>query len=71
MVREELDVEDPEELLEQTRRGSSDAFSRLVRHYQSRVRGYLARFIRDQDVVEDLAQDTFVRAYRGIGEFRG
>ena len=71
MVREELGVEDTEELLEQARRGSPDAFSRLVRHYQSRVRGYLARFIRDQDVVEDLAQDTFVRAYRGIAEFRG
>lgn len=71
MLREELGVEDTEELLEQARRGSPDAFSRLVRHYQSRVRGYLARFVRDQDVVEDLAQDTFVRAYRGIGEFRG
>lgn len=71
MVREELALDDPERLLEQARRGAPDAFSRLVRHYQSRVRGYLARFIRDADVVEDLAQDTFVRAYRGIGEFRG
>jgi RNA polymerase sigma-70 factor (ECF subfamily) len=63
-------TEDPAELVEQTLKGSPQAFSALVRHYQSRVRAYLGRFVRDQDAVEDLAQDTFVRAYRGLSSYR-
>lgn len=64
-------MDDPAELLEQARRGSAPAFSQLVRLYQSRVRAFLGRFVRAADVVEDLAQDTFVRAYRSLAQFRG
>jgi len=65
-----MTTDDPVELVEQTLEGSSAAFTALVRHYQSRVRAYLSRYVRDQDVVDDLAQDTFVRAYRGLSNFR-
>jgi RNA polymerase sigma-70 factor, ECF subfamily len=65
------DVDDPEELLEQSRRGSTQAFAGIVRQYQSRVRAYLARYVRDRDAVEDLAQDTFLTAYRSLGSYRG
>lgn len=69
-MKAETMTDDPVELVERTLEGSSAAFSALVRHYQSRVRAYLSRFVRDQDVVDDLAQDTFVRAYRGLSNFR-
>jgi RNA polymerase sigma-70 factor (ECF subfamily) len=64
-------MDDPAELLEGSKEGSPQAFSRIVRHYQSRVRAYLGRYVRDANVVEDLAQDTFIRAYRGLSQYRG
>lgn len=66
-----MNVDDPAELVEQARKGSAAAFSRIVRLYQSRVRAFVGRFVRDANVVEDLAQDTFVRAYRALANFRG
>jgi RNA polymerase sigma-70 factor (ECF subfamily) len=70
-MRGQVSVDDPAEMLEQARRGSAHAFTQIVRHYQSRVRAFLGRFVRGADVVEDLAQDTFVRAYRSLAQFRG
>src|SRR6185436_9517175 len=67
----EMNVDDPEELLEQSRRGSTQAFAGIVRQYQSRVRAYLSRYVRDRDAVEDLAQDTFLLAYRSLSSYRG
>jgi RNA polymerase sigma-70 factor (ECF subfamily) len=69
-MKAEVMTDDPAELLERTLEGSAAAFSEIVRHYQSRVRAYLGRYVRDQDVVDDLAQDTFVRAYRGLAGYR-
>ena len=65
-----MTMDDPEALLEASLAGSPEAFSGIVRHYQSRVRAYLARFVRDRDAVEELAQDTFLRAYRGLSGYR-
>jgi RNA polymerase sigma-70 factor, ECF subfamily len=70
-MRGQVSVDDPADLLDQAKRGSAHAFSQIVRHYQSRVRAFLGRFVRASDVVEDLAQDTFVRAYRSLAHFRG
>jgi RNA polymerase sigma-70 factor (ECF subfamily) len=65
-------MEDEEALLvAQSREGSSEAFSRLVILHQAPVRGYLARFVRDIYAVGDLAQDTFVNAFRGLGSYKG
>jgi len=44
--------------------GSEEAFHQLVRLHQAHVRAYLARYVRDAQVVLDLAQETFLRAYR-------
>jgi RNA polymerase sigma-70 factor, ECF subfamily len=65
-----MEVDDPETLLEASRKGSTQAFAVIVRQYQSRVRAYLARYVRDRDAVEDLAQDTFLQAYRSLSTYR-
>jgi RNA polymerase sigma-70 factor (ECF subfamily) len=65
-----MDVEDSEALVEASRKGSTTAFAVIVRQYQSRVRAYLARYVRDRNAVEDLAQDTFLMAYRGLSTYR-
>ncbi|HEX7898513.1 MAG TPA: sigma-70 family RNA polymerase sigma factor [Planctomycetota bacterium] len=66
-----MSVEDPADLVERARKGSAPAFSQIVRLYQSRVRAFIGRWVRDASVVEDLAQDTFVRAYRALPNYRG
>jgi RNA polymerase sigma-70 factor (ECF subfamily) len=50
--------------------GSEEAFSGLVRLHQAAVQAYLGRTIRNLDVVEDLAQETFLKAYRNLPQFR-
>jgi RNA polymerase sigma-70 factor (ECF subfamily) len=48
------------------------AFSALARLHQSKVRGLLLRLTRgDHATADDLAQETFLEAWRGIGNFRG
>lgn len=64
-------MEQPGEWIEAARGGSREAFSRIVLAYQSRVRAYLWGYVRDKDVVEDLAQETFLHAYRGLPGYRG
>jgi len=60
-----------DEWVRQAGEGSAESFSRLVLAYQSRVRAYLWAYLRDRDVVEDLAQETFLQACRGLSGYRG
>jgi RNA polymerase sigma-70 factor (ECF subfamily) len=43
----------------------------LVLKYQRRIERLIARMVRDTDLVPDIAQETFVRAYRALPQFRG
>ena len=49
--------------------GSHAAFAALVRRHESRVRGLLFRLCRDPALTEDLTQEVFLRAYRGLAGF--
>ncbi|MGQ9724211.1 MAG: RNA polymerase sigma factor RpoE [Tepidimonas sp.] len=51
--------------------GDQRAFELLVIKYQRRVERLISRLVRDADLVPDLAQETFIRAYRALGQFRG
>ncbi|MDM7457130.1 MAG: RNA polymerase sigma factor RpoE [Tepidimonas sp.] len=51
--------------------GDQRAFELLVIKYQRRVERLIGRLVRDTDLVPDLAQETFIRAYRALGQFRG
>jgi len=59
------------ELVRRVQRGESAAFDLLVRKYQHRIAGLIGRYIADWSECQDVAQDTFMRAYRAIGNFRG
>jgi RNA polymerase sigma-70 factor (ECF subfamily) len=64
-------VDADETLAAKAARGNREAFDELVRRYQSRM-FQLVRILTSGDVeAEDLVQDTFVRAYRAVGQFRG
>lgn len=51
--------------------GSQEGFSELVRRMHTNVRAYLFSFIGDRSVVDDLAQETFLAAYRDRQTFEG
>jgi RNA polymerase sigma-70 factor (ECF subfamily) len=48
------------------REGNSNAFAGIVEHYQAPLQRYLYRLTGDFELSKDLAQDTFVQAYKSI-----
>ena len=48
------------------RAGEADAFSEIIGHYQAPIIRYLYRLTGDYEMAKDLAQDTFIHAYKGI-----
>ncbi len=58
-------------LVERTLAGDKHAFELLVVKYQRRIERLIGRMVRDVELVEDIAQDTFIRAYRALHQFRG
>jgi RNA polymerase sigma-70 factor (ECF subfamily) len=71
MATEHESQELDQALVARVQRGDSVAFDLLVRKYQHRVQALISRYIHDWSEVQDVAQDTFIRAYRAIGNFRG
>ncbi len=58
-------------LVERVKRGDARAFEMLVVKYQRRIERLIGRMVRDTDLVPDIAQETFIRAYRALPQFRG
>lgn len=58
-------------LVQRTIRGDQKAFEILVRRYQTKIAAVIARDVHDPDKVRDLAQETFIKAYRALKSFRG
>ena len=58
-------------LVQRVQRGDSAAFDLLVRKYQHRVVALIGRYVSDWSECQDVAQETFLRAYRALGNFRG
>src|SRR5205814_3293077 len=58
-------------LIERVKRGDVKAFEMLVVKYQRRIERLIGRMVRDVDLIPDIAQETFIRAYRAIPQFRG
>ena len=62
-------MNDDAELLQRIRAGATDEFAELVRRHQARVFAILHRYERDVHRVEDLAQETFLKAWRALEQF--
>jgi RNA polymerase sigma-70 factor (ECF subfamily) len=59
------------QLVERTVAGDQRAYELLVIKYQRRIERLIGRMVRDADLVQDIAQETFIRAYRALHQFRG
>jgi RNA polymerase sigma-70 factor (ECF subfamily) len=57
-------------MIERARRGDTDAFARMVEHYQGPVYNLAFRMLGDAAEAEDAAQETFLRAYAQFGAYR-
>src|SRR5512139_2997224 len=51
-------------------RGREDAFRELVRRYERPIFSLIYRMVRDRELAEDLAQETFVKALNAVESYR-
>jgi RNA polymerase sigma-70 factor (ECF subfamily) len=59
------------ELVLQAQQGRQGAFSELMRRYRPRIYALALHLIGDEHDADDVAQETFLRAYRSLDGFRG
>ena len=60
-----------QELVERAQQGDTKAFEILVAKYNRRLGRLLSRFIKDEHEVNDVVQESFIKAYRALPNFRG
>jgi len=59
------------ELVDRARSGDAGAFGHIVRRYQARIHRLAMHLVRNRAEAEDVAQETFIRAYRALARFDG
>lgn len=59
------------DLVARVQQGDKRAFDLLVLKYQRKITRLLSRMLRDQSEIEDVTQETFIKAYRALPQFRG
>jgi RNA polymerase sigma-70 factor (ECF subfamily) len=64
-----VEVESDDSLILSVQAGDRAAYDRLVKRYQRRIYFLARRMARDHDAADDIAQETFVRAWFAIGSF--
>ncbi len=60
-----------QELVQRVQLGDKKAFDTLVLKYQQKIVKLVTRYVRDPDEALDVAQETFIKAYRALPNFRG
>jgi RNA polymerase sigma-70 factor (ECF subfamily) len=60
-----------QELVLRVQQGDKSAFDLLVIKYQHKIVHLVNRYVKDPSEAQDVAQDTFIKAYRALGDFRG
>jgi RNA polymerase sigma-70 factor (ECF subfamily) len=67
----DLVMEEDLQFVKDTLGGNFNSFERLVDKYQGRIYRHLRKMVTDASLAEDLLQDTFLSAYRGLNGFTG
>jgi len=66
-----MEQKSDQELVQDVRSGKREAFTELMRRHQERVYWVARRIVGNHEDADDIAQETFIKAYIGLGEFRG
>ncbi len=59
------------ELVKRVQKGDLAAFDMLFSRYQTKIVNLISRYVRDNEEVQDVAQEAFIKAYRALPRFRG
>jgi len=59
------------QIIEQIRKGNTNAFSKLVTKYQDVVFSIALKVLRNREEAEEIAQEAFIKAYRSVHTFQG
>ncbi len=59
-----------EHLIKETIAGNREVFASLVKRYKSKVFRIASRFARDNDELDDICQEVFIKAYRALHTYR-
>ena len=59
------------ELVRRVQKGDKSAFDLLVLKYQQKIANLVSRYLRDPADIQDVSQEAFIKAYRGLANFRG
>jgi len=62
---------DDDELVARSRRGERDAYRALVERYQRRILTVVIGMVRNPDDAQEVVQETFIRAFRNLKNFKG
>lgn len=66
-----MEQQSDQELVQEVRNGKREAFTELMRRYQERVYWVARRIVGNHEDADDVVQETFIKAYTGLGDFRG
>ncbi|GAB1487600.1 RNA polymerase sigma factor RpoE [Opitutaceae bacterium] len=58
-------------LVDRFKQGDQSAFDEMVRRYWDRIYAMVHQLLRNQQDAEEVTQDAFIRAHRGLSNFRG
>ncbi len=65
------DTEDERELVERFQSGDTEAFNPLMRKYQQKIYTLICQRVHDREAAKDLCQDTFLKAFQALPNFKG
>lgn len=60
-----------EELVEKIKKGDIDAYEEIIKKYENKVCGIIYHMIKNQNDVEDLVQEVFIKVYKNLSKFKG
>ncbi len=70
MVEPRVKIQDDQALIAKAQQGDLHSFDLLVRRYQRKVYSLAYRMVKNHDAADDIAQDTFIKAYSSIKSFK-
>lgn len=65
-----MDAQSDLELVQQAKQGNLSAFEEIVKRHQKKIFYLAYRMTKDFDAADDIAQETFIKAYQNIGSFK-
>lgn len=68
-MREDISQQTDEEIIRFVQSGKIEFFGILIERYEDKIRRYSRKFLSDQENINDVLQDIFIKAYKNIQSF--